>query len=365
MKILCFTDSLVSGGAQRQLVNLAILLKKRGHTVDFLVYRDIPFFKRYLDDAEIPVHLPECRNNIDRVRKIARFFREYRADIVISFLETPNFISCVSSVGKHSWVLITNELSAKESSFRGMKNKLFKWFERFSDRTVCNSQNAKEMWIKHYPCRKDKLSVIYNPVLIPDDVVPAERPTGKVQIVVPASYQCLKNPVRVVEAVHLLSEEEKGKLHIDWFGRTEPSVGETEPYREASALVKRYGLQNVIRLNGETDAIYSHVKACDGIGLFSTVEGLPNAICEGMMLKKPVIMSRVSDYPVLTGKGNGITCDPLDVESIRTALSAFLALSDERRAQMGQASFEIADSLFRPDVVTEAWEKLIRSLKKT
>ena len=32
------------------------------------------------------------------------------------------------------------------------------------------------------------------------------------------------------------------------------------------------------------------------IGLFSEFEGFQNVICEGMMLGKPIIMSRVSDY---------------------------------------------------------------------
>ena len=38
MKILCVIDSLGSGGAQRQLVGLAIGFKERGHEVSFLVY---------------------------------------------------------------------------------------------------------------------------------------------------------------------------------------------------------------------------------------------------------------------------------------------------------------------------------------
>jgi len=38
MIILCVIDTLGSGGAQRQLVNIAIGFKERGHTVSFLVY---------------------------------------------------------------------------------------------------------------------------------------------------------------------------------------------------------------------------------------------------------------------------------------------------------------------------------------
>lgn len=38
MKILCVIDCLGSGGAQRQLVNLATAFKEKGHEVSFLVY---------------------------------------------------------------------------------------------------------------------------------------------------------------------------------------------------------------------------------------------------------------------------------------------------------------------------------------
>ena len=46
-RILCFIDSLGAGGAQRQLVNLAIGLKKRDYIVSFLVY--------HVDDFYLPI----------------------------------------------------------------------------------------------------------------------------------------------------------------------------------------------------------------------------------------------------------------------------------------------------------------------
>ena len=49
MKILCVIDSLGSGGAQRQLVQLAIGLKNKGVDVSFLMYHNIHFFKSELD----------------------------------------------------------------------------------------------------------------------------------------------------------------------------------------------------------------------------------------------------------------------------------------------------------------------------
>ena len=45
MKILLFIDSLGSGGAQRQIVGLATMLKEKGYGVKMVTYYDIPFYK--------------------------------------------------------------------------------------------------------------------------------------------------------------------------------------------------------------------------------------------------------------------------------------------------------------------------------
>lgn len=50
MKILLFTDSLGAGGAQRQLVGLAVLLKQQGYKVKVCTYFDFDFYKQYLDE---------------------------------------------------------------------------------------------------------------------------------------------------------------------------------------------------------------------------------------------------------------------------------------------------------------------------
>ena len=44
-RILLFIDSLGAGGAQRQLVGLAVMLKRRGYAVKVVTYYDHPFYK--------------------------------------------------------------------------------------------------------------------------------------------------------------------------------------------------------------------------------------------------------------------------------------------------------------------------------
>ena len=362
--VILFIDNLGSGGAQRQLVNMGILLKARGYRVTMLVYGDVPFYRHLLDENGIPVTLIQAKGYASRMVRVRRYLRRSDADAVIAFLETPGFIACFSKIGGAKWKLITNELSAKASTFSSKKNRIYNRFERYADAKVCNSENAMGMWLSHYPQYKDKYRVIYNPVIMPPSTeatpVP-ERGDGKLRLTVAASYQELKNPLRVVEAVSQLSEEHKARLDLQWYGRAEATTGNTEIYDQAVAMVQAWGLRGCVTLNHETKDIYRHMAESDAVGLFSTVEGLPNAICEGMMLGKPIVMSRVSDHTVLT-EGNGLTCDPTSVDSIREALEAFLNTTVEERMAMGQRSKEKAARLFDKDAVIDQWVTLLESL---
>lgn len=362
--VILFIDNLGSGGAQRQIVNLAILLKQKQYNVQLVVYLDIPFYQPILERHSIPIDIIKCKGILERIRKVRRYLRKSDADIVISFLETPGFLACLSKIGGAKWKLITNELSAKKSTFFSLKNKIYNWFERFSDAKVCNSENARGMWEAYYPQYKPKLHTIYNPVIIPCDL---QKSTKKMEdkccVVVAASYQALKNPLAVIEAVNLLDENEKQQLVLEWYGRAEVTAGNTVIYDEAVSRVQEYGLQDIIHLNGETDNIYEHMMSSDIVGLFSTVEGLPNAICEGMMLGKPILMSTVSDYTILTDN-NGILCNAHSIESIRDALIQVVNLSDEQLELMGKKSKEKAELLFSGEDVIQQWIQLINQLTK-
>lgn len=366
MRVICFINNLCSGGGQRQLVNLAISLKKNGHDVKFLTYHKNDFYLHLLNDEGIIEDYLESGNYIDRILKVRKYLKSTSADIVISFLETPNFLACVAAIGKHSWKLITNELSAKPESFVGKRARLFKWFERFSDWTVCNSQNAMNMWIDSYPQYKSRISTIYNPINIPEYIVDKASTFegGEIKrVVVAASYQYLKNPIGLIEALRLLDEKERMLLHIDWYGRQEINPGNKEPYEKAVALVEKYHLHETITLHDETRSIYEEMAASDAVGLFSTVEGLPNAILEGMMIGKPVIMTRISDYEVLFSDNNGFLCDPMDYGSIAKALKDFICTPTEILTDMGQKSRKLAQSLFAPSIITRQWEALLQQMQ--
>jgi len=359
VKLLLLIPSLGSGGAERQLVTLAVLFKQKGIDVEFLIYHKDFFYKHILDENSIKINLISTNNNFDRVLKVRKFIRDSKSDAVISFLETPSFLACVSAIGGKKWRLITTELSSKISTFETLRGKLYCWLRKYSDLIVCNSYNSMIMWESYHPDYFDKLKVIYNPVILPvitSTYVP--RKNNRLNLVVAASYQYLKNPIGLIEALSLLDENIRKKIIINWYGRKEITVGDTKAYDESISLIEKYNLQDIIKLNDPTTDIANKMNEADIVGLFSQLEGLPNAICEAMMIGKPIIMSKVSDYDNLVGKENGFLCDWDNPETIKISLEKAINLNDKELIKMGLNSKEKADKLFSSEVIVNQWISL-------
>lgn len=362
MKILWIIDNLGSGGAQRQLVTIAKKLKTKEYDVEVLCYQNQDFFAKQLNEEKIPIYLRVESNYFKRILKVRQFVRKGNYDVVISFMDVPNFLNCIAAVGHKKWKVITNELSSKQSTFTSKRGKLFGWFQRYSDAIICNSHNAKNLWLKYFPRYKNKINVIYNPVLLPkvkSNYI--SRKDGKIHIVIAASYQYLKNPVGVVRALCLLSSKEREMINIQWYGEQVLSTGGTEPYNDALKLIIKNNLQNTICLNQATKDIAQKMAEADIVALFSKLEGLPNAICEGMMLGKPIIMTKVSDYKTLVDESNGFLCDWDDPQSIKDALVTASALNEKEIISMGKRSKEKGECLFSSEIITQQWINLFES----
>lgn len=359
-RILFLSPNFGSGGAERQIVTVASLFKDKGHDVEFLCYSEGNFYEHILKAKGIRVHWIILPNYFKRMMRVRSFIRKGGYDVVVSFLETPCFLNNFAAVGGKKWKVITGERNSKEYFFKTKKGKIFAWFQRYSDAIVCNSENARNMWVKYYPQYENKLKVIYNTVTLqPVSMEYIPKRNGRLHMVVAASYQYLKNPIGVVNALALMSDDERSRIRIDWYGKKEVTSGDTRAYDEAIELIEQHGLGDVIALHEDTKEIHDRMHEADMVGLFSSVEGLPNAICEGMSLGKPVIMSKVSDYDVLIDESNGFLCDWDNSESIKNVLIEASSLTVEELRQMGECSEQKAKILFSNEAIIDKWIELI------
>lgn len=363
MKILCFIDLLGSGGAQRQLVNLAIEFKRRGIDISFLVYYPDKFYESILATNNIEVHLIHETRTIPRILKIRNYIRAGSFDAIISFLETPNFISELAGFPSRKWKLLIGERSSNPDILISPKLIFFRIMHQFSDAVVANSETNLAMVRKVNPFIKGKRCfTIYNMVDL-DIWKPWEnyivRKNGKTNIIIAASHQYLKNSKNLIEAINSLSDVEKSALSVKWYGgkRTDNS------YDESKEMIDHFHLKNVIEFLPPVENIDEKIREADCCALFSFYEGLPNTICEGMALGKPIIATQVSDVPKLVDEGlGGYLCGTPSGESIAQVIRKIISCSNEQLIAMGKHNREKAYSLFDKNKIIDSYLKILQNV---
>lgn len=362
MKILCVIDSLGSGGAQRQLVNLALAFQEKGHKLEFLVYHSDSFYDEVLKKANINIIEVIEKNYLKRIFKMRKVIREGNYDSVLSFLEAASFICTIAGFPYRKWTLIVGERSANPNIFKSFKLKFYRWFHIFTSAVVANSYQNINMVKKINPLISDKkLHVIYNLTDFEKWNFKSEnyiyRNNGKFNLTVVASHQYLKNLNGLVEAVNLLSDEQKKVLNIHWYGGERPDNSKIE----AISKIKKYDLNEIFIFHEPTLDIASKVNQADAVGLFSFYEGLPNVVCEAMANQKPVIASNISDMSLLIDKS--FTFDPNKPKEISKNLQHLLSLDESSLRRIGQRNKEVSLQLFNKEVIVKEYISIMSGSK--
>ena len=364
LKVLCVIDDLAAGGAQRQLVNIAIVLKNKGHDITFVTYNYREFYKEVLKDAGIRIYLIDEKFPILRLWKFRKFIRTNHYTSVISFLGVPSLLATFAAFPFKKFVLIVGERSSNPKIKSSIRSKLIRVFYPFANYIVSNSYANKNLVKSILPFISDeKFKVIYNCLDLnkfKSDSSFLFRSNERFQIIIPASYRPVKNLIGLIEAVRLLDKTMQNCLLIRWFGDKSKGACDDIMLKEAILLINQYKLTDIFELNNLTREISSVMKTCDAVGLFSFFEGLPNAICEGMACSKPIIATAVSDVPLLIEDGvNGFICNAISPKSISHALIQLLKLNTEELIEMGNRNRRKADKLFAQIDITDAYETLL------
>ncbi|MFA7686567.1 MAG: glycosyltransferase [Moheibacter sp.] len=361
MKILCVIDSLGAGGAQRQIVQLAIGFKKRGHEVSFLTHHLLEFFKPQLEENSIPIKTIVEPNYFKRLFRIRKEVRNHNADVVLSFLEATNFMVTLAGIPAKPWKLVVGERNAKPQILKSLKLILFRNFHIFADKVIANSFHNVHLIRKVNPfTHSNKFKVIYNGLDLNEwqPRVSPEQISSSKKIMVASRHRKHKNLLGLVEAVNLLSKQEQEQLIIEWYGSKRD-----ESFNEGLVKIKQYNLEHVFHFFDNTPNVLEKMQNADAIGLFSLYEGLPNSICEGMAVGKPIISTDVSDAKNLVTPQNGFLCDATSEKSIAYAISQFLRTDSNTLNKMGVKSRKIAEKLFDREKVINDYLEVFKKLK--
>lgn len=345
-RILCLTESIGSGGAERQLTGLAVMLKQLGHQVEVCYYIKKEFYLPYLQENGVEsCYLATATNPKKRFFALRKYVKTFKPDTVISYSFSPSMIFCLMKAFGANFNLIVSERSTTQHIDKREKFKFFMY--RWANFVVPNSFSQQAFIDKHFHNLSNKVRVITNFV----DMEKFSPSTETKVINETTRIMCVgrvvqpKNILNFMEAVSKVLKDGY-KIQIDWFGQdNNDSYSE-----ECNNTLKKHQLEDIFVFRGAAFDIQNKYRLADVFCLPSLYEGFPNVLCEAMSCGLPVLCSRVCDNPsIVQEKKNGFLFNPLDSDDIAKTIEQYLLLSQEKKQEMAIESREIAVGLFSRD----------------
>ncbi len=127
--------------------------------------------------------------------------------------------------------------------------------------------------------------------------------------------------------------------------------------------VEGWQTEGAIEYLGVTDDVRPHIASAACVVLPSYREGAPRTLIEAATMARPLIATDVPGCRSVLDQGEtGFFCDVRSSESLAQACEAFLALSPQERAMMGQAGRLKMEREFGQDIVVEAYREMLNAL---
>jgi glycosyltransferase involved in cell wall biosynthesis len=367
VKICFLIRSLDIGGAQRQLVNLALGLDRRGHDVAVLTMYPDGEFAEILKAANVRVQSLNKRGRYDLIGfqyRLVDHLRRERPDILHSYLDAPNVFAGLARIlmfkpPKIVWGL---RVSSMPVSAYGKLGRMVRALEAMmsgqADLVIANSAAGRRHLIEKGYRSRDCV-VIANGVdsrLFRID--PAARASTRLRwgvsdsdrvVALVGRFDPMKDHATFLRAMSLLRRR-RDDLRVVIAG-SGPREMKTEIRRNASEL----GLEDILIWQRETTA--DVVGIYNGIDLLcmtsSYGEGFPNVVAEAMLCGTPCIVCPTGDVEKIVGPFGRIV-PAEDVHRLTDACDE--ALSDPNsasRAHSGRQHVAKSYSIERLVDVTE------------
>lgn len=135
-----------------------------------------------------------------------------------------------------------------------------------------------------------------------------ERNDGLTQFVCVGSIEGRKGQDKIVEAMHLMNEQQLKKIHVTF-------VGDGSKAEEARNRANTYGLEKNVTFLGRRNDVPDILQSMDVFIMPSTVEGLPMSAIEAMRAGLYLILTDTGGNAELCANGCGLVCtrEPYDI----------------------------------------------------
>lgn len=355
-KIMFYINTIHKGGAERVMINLADYFSRQGYkTILVTSFRDtweytVPNAVKRITLEEHEIKQSRLKRNITRIKKLRKFCKDEKPDILVSFMAEPNFRAILATWGLPVKNLISVRNDPNKEYAGRVGHIVGKYLLPFADGCVFQTKEAKN-W---FPKRLQKKSrIIYNSVK--EDFYHVERHPVPGEIVTCGRLEEQKNHALLIAAFSKVVERyPEARLKI---------YGEGSLRGKLQKQIDALGLHEKAFLMGATNHVEKVLETADVFVLSSDFEGMPNALMEAMAAGVPCIST---DCPCggpreLFGDELKMQLIPTDEDALAAKMAETIQLPVTGKMLLGSKMKDRA-AQFTPAVVNQSWREYVECL---
>ncbi len=363
LRIVLLSTGLAVGGAEMQVAELAIELRRRGHAVRVVSMLPPAAFTGALESAGIPVSSLGMRPGRPGLMAFLRFLdllRRERPCVLHAHLFHANLLARLARLIAPVPVVISTIHSLAESRRASAKVRLRDCLYRLTDalgaRTVSVSRAVAARHLASRAVSTHRSLVIPNGArpevfkAVPEDRARLRESLGLGEGFVWLAAGRLMWKKDYATMLLAMARRPGGTLLIAGEGPLEPELR-----AQAGALNLPVCF---LGLRGDIPQL---MNAADGFVLSSVVEGLPMVLIEAAFAGLPAVAADAGGVRevVLDGE-SGFVAPPGDPAALASAMGRLAAMPVEARRAMGRAARQNAIRRFSISEVAAQWESLYR-----
>lgn len=362
-RVLVFTNNFLTGGTERQAVELVKRLDRSRFEPFMACFRkEGPFIHDLPPSMDVHLFPLTSLCNSTAVREGARFLRflhRTRVEVVQSFDFYANLFAV--PLARLAGVRVVLACRRDEGIMRSPAHqKAERWAYRMATGVVANARAIKDQLVSREGLRPGRVWAIHNGLDLAkfDQILQTATPPpkeGAITVAVVANLRPEKGHRIFLDAVEKLLAP---LPHVQFL-----IVGDGILRHEIEAEVKNRGLSDRVRMTGMVNPVAAILKAIDVVVLPSlSNEGLPNSVMEAMAAGLPVVATSTGGTGELVLNGlTGYLVPPNDARALAGRI-ATLCRNRDLRQKMGLEGRRLIVEQFTADLMARRFETLFDDL---
>ncbi len=354
MKVALLIRTLLSGGAEKQCVILAEVLKP-AHDVIVVVQNGEEInesFRLRLDKISVPIYSLKQGGLIRRTAELSKLLKRQQVDIVFSYLTSDNILAAGAKVLNSRLKVVGGIRNCKMDHRRFLVNKLLSRYVH--NRTVFNNYSGYQGFIKK-GYKAHKCHVISNCIDEINNVSLERNRDSVVNIISVCRFIEQKDLPTALRVMRQLVDEAtvKVKYYLVGYGALEQHLRE---------LIVEMDLSDYVEIVIKPDNLQDYFEMADIYFSTSLFEGTSNSIMEALSFDLPVVTTNVGDNNQLVEQyKNGMVLEVGDEEGMVDKLK-LLCSDSQLRITYGKQSKKILVEKFSRSKFEENYQTLINEL---